>query len=372
MNVMGVKVWEKYLGTDKEIDYDAVNQVITSFRERKSQINIRYIDSEKEKIYEKNEDFSEIDILLIEWTHGNNERLKYIDIPIYLRSTPEETLRYRMERNRDADIDSPFTALVLKIEQKLLEQQISRAKIIMNLSGELSVRMQENHWYQDKNGPMLNAYPDSLGGKLCDIVTFLDEKNVKGAFQSFYILPSLYHSDLDRGFSVIDYDIDEAVATKKDLDELKALDIDLKLDFILNHASAQSPQFQNLVKYGEQSEYKDFFINWNEFWKGYGDMTEEGFIKPEEKYLQKMFLRKPELPILMVQFPDGKKVPYWNTFYQEERYPQYFGQMDLNIKSPLVWKFYNETLEKLAGYGANIVRLDAFAYAPKEPGKRTF
>lgn len=368
----GSKGLEKYLGTDKEIDYDAVNQVITSFRERKSQINIRYIDSEKEKIYEKNEDFSEIDILLIEWTHGNNERLKYIDIPIYLRSTPEETLRYRMERNRDADIDSPFTALVLKIEQKLLEQQISRAKIIMNLSGELSVRMQENHWYQDKNGPMLNAYPDSLGGKLCDIVTFLDEKNVKGAFQSFYILPSLYHSDLDRGFSVIDYDIDEAVATKKDLDELKALDIDLKLDFILNHASAQSPQFQNLVKYGEQSEYKDFFINWNEFWKGYGDMTEEGFIKPEEKYLQKMFLRKPELPILMVQFPDGKKVPYWNTFYQEERYPQYFGQMDLNIKSPLVWKFYNETLEKLAGYGANIVRLDAFAYAPKEPGEKNF
>ena len=368
----GRKGLEKYLGTDKEIDYDAVNQVITSFREKKSQINIRYIDSEKEKIYEKNEDFSEIDILLLEWTHGNNERLKKIDIPIYLRSTPEETLRYRMERNRDADIDSPFTALVLKIEQELLERQAPRAKIIMNLSGKLSIPIKENQEYQDRNGPMLNAYPDSLGGKLSDIVTFLNEKEVKGAFQSFYILPSLYHSDLDRGFSVIDYDIDEAVATQKDLEELKALDIDLKLDFILNHASAQSPQFQNLVKYGEQSEYKDFFINWNEFWKGYGDMTEEGFIKPEDKYLQKMFLRKPELPILMVQFPDGKKVPYWNTFYQEERYPQYYGQMDLNIKSPLVWKFYNETLEKLAGYGASIVRLDAFAYAPKEPGEKNF
>lgn len=368
----GRKGLEKYLGTDKEIDYDAVNQVITSFREKKSQITIRYIDSEKEKIYEKNEDFSEIDILLLEWTHGNNERLKKIDIPIYLRSTPEETLRYRMERNRDADIDSPFTALVLKIEQELLERQAPRAKIIMNLSGKLSIPIKENQAYQDKNGPMLNAYPDSLGGKLSDIVTILNEKEVKGAFQSFYILPSLYHSDLDRGFSVIDYDIDEAVATQKDLEELKALDIDLKLDFILNHASAQSPQFQNLVKYGEQSEYKDFFINWNEFWKGYGDMTEEGFIKPEDKYLQKMFLRKPELPILMVQFPDGKKVPYWNTFYQEERYPQYYGQMDLNIKSPLVWKFYNETLEKLAGYGAGIVRLDAFAYAPKEPGEKNF
>lgn len=219
---------------------------------------------------------------------------------------------------------------------------------------------------------MLNAYPDSLGGKLSDMVAFLNEEDVKGAFQSFYILPSLYHSDLDRGFSVIDYEIDETVAAKKDLEELKDLGIDLKLDFILNHASAQSPQFQNLVKYGEKSEYKDFFINWNEFWKGYGVMTEEGFIQPDDQYLQKMFLRKPELPILMVQFPDGKKVPYWNTFYQEDRYPQYLGQMDLNIKSPLVWQFYQETLQKLAGYGASIVRLDAFAYAPKEPGEKNF
>lgn len=30
----GRKGLEKYLGTDKEIDYDAVNQVITSFREK--------------------------------------------------------------------------------------------------------------------------------------------------------------------------------------------------------------------------------------------------------------------------------------------------------------------------------------------------
>jgi len=46
--------------------------------------------------------------------------------------------------------------------------------------------------------------------------------------------------------------------------------------------------------------------------------------------------------------------------------------MDLNIKSPLVWDFYSDTLDKLAAYGAQIVRLDAFAYAPKEPGERNF
>ncbi len=49
--------------------------------------------------------------------------------------------------------------------------------------------------------------------------------------------------------------------------------------------------------------------------------------------------------------------------------PEYLGQMDVNIQSPKVWEFYRETLEKIASYGAAIVRLDAFAYAPKTPGK---
>ena len=51
---------------------------------------------------------------------------------------------------------------------------------------------------------------------------------------------------------------------------------------------------------------------------------------------------------------------------------KYLGQMDLNIKSDLVWEHYENTLKTLAQYGAAIVRLDAFAYAPKEPGKRNF
>ena len=51
-------------------------------------------------------------------------------------------------------------------------------------------------------------------------------------------------------------------------------------------------------------------------------MTEQGYILPEEKYLKKMFFRKPGLPILMVRFPDGREIPYWNTFYQEVNYPE--------------------------------------------------
>ncbi len=227
-----------------------------------------------------------------------------------------------------------------------------------------------------KNGPMLNAYPDSIGGKLSDAVDILKRPELKDVFSSFYILPSLYHSDLDRGFSVIDYGINEELADRSDLEALKKLGINLKLDIILNHASVQSPQFQDLLKKGTNSVYEDFFINWNHFWEGHGTMTEKGYIEPTPALIKDMFFRKPGLPILMVHMPDGTDVPYWNTFYQEvweengER--KYLGQMDLNICSEKVWDFYRETLRRLADYGASVVRLDAFAYAPKKVGKRNF
>jgi len=40
------------------------------------------------------------------------------------------------------------------------------------------------------NKPMLNAYPDSLGGKLSDIAALLKKKEMQDTFSSFYILPA--------------------------------------------------------------------------------------------------------------------------------------------------------------------------------------
>ena len=281
-----------------------------------------------------------------------------------------------------------------------------------------------------KSGPILNAYPDSFGGQLGDIVRFLQIPELKDVFQSLYILPSIFNTDLDRGFSVIDYELNGLYSSQKDLEDLKKNGISLMLDFVLNHSSVLSGQFQDILKNGKKSKYKDFFINWNKFWEGYGQMTDDGYIQPDPKYIEKMFFRKPGLPLLNVRMPDGTEVPYWNTFYQEVRYEKidardlirvldiqyasaldlaervnnalgegqkpsgidfgryvryrtrviniletrrkYLGQMDLNIKSPQVWDYYKDTLKKLAGYGAEIIRLDAFAYAPKEPGARNF
>lgn len=82
-------------------------------------------------------DFSKINILVIEWTHGNSDYYEGVDLPVYLNSTPEETLIYRTIRNRDGNTDSPFTSRVLEIEQRMLDSQAHKAKVILSKSGEL-------------------------------------------------------------------------------------------------------------------------------------------------------------------------------------------------------------------------------------------
>ena len=279
-------------------------------------------------------------------------------------------------------------------------------------------------------GVMLNAYPDSIGKKLSDTVELLKRPELKDAFSLFYILPTFFNSDLDRGFSIIDYDINEELVSTQDLEELQELGIMFKLDLVLNHLSVRSPQFKDLLLHGDESPYKDFFLDWNEFWLEHGTMGPDGSVIPNEEHLEKLFMRKPDLPILRVCFPDGSRRLYWNTFYQEVKFVEimphdfvsiegihleqataitaavqgaihaqadleeldlgklshhkeeilkvichkreYLGQMDLNAQSELVWDFYDETLRKLRDYGAKIIRLDAFAYLHKEPGEVNF
>ena len=279
-------------------------------------------------------------------------------------------------------------------------------------------------------GVMLNAYPDSIGKALADTVAMLKKPELKEVFSLFYILPTFFNSDLDRGFSVIDYNINNELVSTDDLEELDKLNVMLKFDLVLNHLSVGSPQFQDMLKNGDKSKYKNFFIDWNEFWAPHGEMGDDGYVIPNEEYLQLLFMRKPGLPILKVRFPDGSDRPYWNTFYQEVVYKEiaagdladidglspdqaavvtalvndairakadfrtldfganeqfkeavvsvveskrnYLGQMDLNADSEGVWEFYDETLRKLRDYGAKLVRLDAFAYLHKQPGMTNF
>ena len=375
----GKKGLENYLCGPEEIEYEKINKIIADFKNGNDFLTLKRMGKTKDEIWYEDVNVEECKVIILEWTHGNNENLKGIDYPIYLHSTPEQTKERRIKRNRNENAGSPFIQMVLEIEQKKILSQVKSAKIIVDEDGKIISYGEFQKKYQLSGfdiRPMLNVYPDSLGGNVRNLIDFL-VKYGKDAFASIYMLPSIFHSDLDRGFSIIDYDLEESYSNEGDLEKLKDLGMDLKLDFVMNHLSVNSAQFKDLLEKGENSEYKDFFINWNDFWEGTGEKNEEGVIIPKQEYIEKMFFRKPGLPILMVEMPDGTKIPYWNTFYQridekEDGTKAYFGQMDLNIKSEKVWNYYKSVIKKLAGYGAKIIRLDAFAYAPKEVGEKNF
>jgi len=281
---------------------------------------------------------------------------------------------------------------------------------------------------------MLNAYPDSIGEKLSDTVAMLRRPEFQNAFSLFYVLPTFFHSDMDGGFSIVDYGLNEELVSPEDLKALDELGIQIKLDLVVNHLSAQSPQFVDLMQRGEESEYRDFFIDWDEFWKDHGSVGDKGYVMPDVHYLEILFMRKPEMPVMRVYFPCGQIRTYWNTFYKKVDHERltvediasvegidparaaeifrrigellelhglltredmdafadgdenvrqalteavsskiiYLGQMDLNAKSEKVWEFYDDTLRKFCEYGAKIIRLDAFGYLHKEPGLPNF
>ncbi|MBQ4434502.1 MAG: glycosidase [Clostridia bacterium] len=281
-----------------------------------------------------------------------------------------------------------------------------------------------------RNGAMLNAYPDSLGRNLGETAAFLSRPELRDAFRSFYILPSVFNTDLDHGFSVISYDLCDELATKQNLKALQDLGLDLTFDIILNHLSVLSPQFQDVLKRGDASEYRDFFIDWNRFWQNCGPMGEDGCIHPTPDKFRALNLRSNGLPVLMAHFPDGHETPFWCTFYQQKVYPvptvfdmlevtgykyqtslrlathiaaelqagktpdgidwsgfenyreaactwlsdhrHYLGQLDVNYTSPLVWAWYDRVMAQLADYGASTIRLDAFTRLHKAPGRENF
>lgn len=126
-----------YLGTTNEIDFKELNGIITSFKNGSTRILLKRMGRDETELWYDLVDFSDKNILIIEWTHGNNHNLQGVDIPILLNSTPQETLEHRRSRKRDGATDSPFTTMVLAIEQEMLISQAPRAKLILSKSGEI-------------------------------------------------------------------------------------------------------------------------------------------------------------------------------------------------------------------------------------------
>lgn len=133
----GRKGLEAYLGSPQEIDFSEVTGIVGQFKNGADRIFLKRMGREAAELWYENVDFRGIHVLIIEWTHGNSPRFQGVDYPILLNSTPKETLAYRKSRRRDGGVDSPFTTMVLELEQRQLEAQAHRVRLIVAKDGGL-------------------------------------------------------------------------------------------------------------------------------------------------------------------------------------------------------------------------------------------
>lgn len=206
---------------------------------------------------------------------------------------------------------------------------------------------------QVTNKIMLITYADSLGKNLAELTEVL-KNHVGEAVGGLHILP-FFPSSADRGFAPITYrEVDEAFGSWEDIDRLSQ-QYYLMYDYMINHISAHSREYQDYLANKDQSEYRDFFIRFRDFWPN-GEPTKEE--------LERIYKRKDGGPSVEAKFADGTKEKIWSTFCDE--------QIDLDMNQPKVKTFIRENLEFMAGHGAALIRLDAFGYATKKPGTSCF
>jgi len=199
----------------------------------------------------------------------------------------------------------------------------------------------------------LTAYADRLGGSLRGLRAVLDGP-LAGLFGGVHVLPFFRPYDgADAGFDPEDHlEVDARLGS---WEEVRALSRgrDLVVDVIVNHASALSPQFLDVVASGEASPYAGMFLT-------LGAVFPSG---ASEEELLRIFRPRPGLPFTPVTVADGRRLA-WTTFTSQ--------QVDLDVGHPETRSYLHAVLSRLAASGVAMVRLDAVGYAVKTPGTSCF
>lgn len=206
-----------------------------------------------------------------------------------------------------------------------------------------------------KNQVQLITYVDRLAGSNIDALHQSLNQQFKGLFSGVHLLPFFYPIDgSDAGFDPIDHSqVDERLG---DWNKVKTLgqDYEIMADLIVNHMSAQSPEFQDVLANGEQSPYWDLFIKKQ-------DIFPNGL---SDEQRAKIYRPRPGSCFTEYELADGTKVDFWTTFTS--------NQIDINVESPAGQKYLDKILSQFAESNVKLIRLDAAGYAIKREGSSCF
>lgn len=204
-----------------------------------------------------------------------------------------------------------------------------------------------------RNGTALIAYADRFGGSLRGLHEVL-EGPLAGVFEGLHVLPFFTPYDgADAGFDPVDHTVvDPRLGTWEDLRAISE-DVTVMVDMIVNHVSAESPEFRDVVERGAASPHAQMFLTMS-------DVYPQG---ADEAELVGIYRPRPGLPFTPMTL-GGRRRLVWTTFTSQ--------QIDINVDAAPGKAYLERVLETLAGAGVRMVRLDAVGYAVKRAGTSSF
>jgi sucrose phosphorylase len=205
-----------------------------------------------------------------------------------------------------------------------------------------------------RNQVQLITYADRLAGSLPGLRDLLTGP-LAGVFGGVHVLPFFTPYDgADAGFDPADHrEVDPRLGSWEDVAALDRAGLETVVDLIVNHVSADSPWFRDVVERGNASPYAGMFLT-------YGALFPRGATEEE---LLTLYRPRPGLPFTAMTL-GGVRHLVWTTFT-----PQ---QIDLDIRHPGARAYLTEVMELLARHGVTLVRVDAVGYAVKTPGTTSF
>lgn len=207
-----------------------------------------------------------------------------------------------------------------------------------------------------KNKVQLITYVDRLtGGGFPELGALLNGP-LAGVFGGVHALPFFHPIDgSDAGFDPIDHTlVDERLGRWTDVRAIADSGIEVMADLIVNHMSAQSPQFIDFKAKSGGGDYGDLFLTFDRVFPN----------GATESDLLAIYRPRPGLPFTRMTLADGRPRMLWTTFTP--------SQIDIDIKSPSGKAYLSSILARFAEGGVTLIRLDAVGYAVKKPGSSCF
>lgn len=206
-----------------------------------------------------------------------------------------------------------------------------------------------------KNNVQLITYVDRIAHSDLKGLKQVLNTELHDLFGGVHLLPFYYPIDgSDAGFDPIDHS--KVDARLGDWNDVKAIgeQYDIMADLIVNHMSAESTEFKDVLAKGKQSPYWDLFLT--------KESVFPNGLSAEDQ--AKIYRPRPGSCFTTYQLADGTEAEFWTTFTS--------NQIDINVHTEAGKAHLNNVLMRFHESKVNLIRLDAAGYAIKKPGTSCF